>query len=263
MLQRGMALDPEDRPGPPASSRASLPTRSRTRGKTRETERRGAPAAASNAAVRDGRAWWQSSQPGAIVLAAIFIVLAVATIAGAVLSGEMTRDIAAERRQHAGRAEAGREEEEGAEGQKEPKEEPAAAAPAPTDDQGSFDEARGAELNQQGFVLMGDGRYDEAIPVFQQAVGSFPPDTGNLNYAYALFNLGKSLRLAGRPEEAIPVLERRLEIPNQTDAVQAELTGPSGKPEGLGRGSADASRSTMAGRSPNGIASRVVAPARS
>ena len=38
---------------------------------------------------------------------------------------------------------------------------------------------------------MGAGRYDEAIPVLQQAVDSFPPDTSNLNYAYALFNLGQ------------------------------------------------------------------------
>ena len=44
-----------------------------------------------------------------------------------------------------------------------------------------------------------------------------------MNYAYALFNLGKSLRLAGRPDEAIPVLEQRLKIPNQTGTVQREL----------------------------------------
>ena len=45
----------------------------------------------------------------------------------------------------------------------------------------------------------------------------------DLTYAYALFNLGHALRLAGRPEEAIPVLEQRLEIPNQTGAVRREL----------------------------------------
>ena len=49
---------------------------------------------------------------------------------------------------------------------------------------------------------MSQGDYDGAIPVLQQAVKSFPPDTSDLNYAYALFNLGKSLRLAGRPDEA-------------------------------------------------------------
>jgi hypothetical protein len=29
--------------------------------------------------------------------------------------------------------------------------------------------------------------------------------------------------MAGHPEEAIPILERRLEIPNQTQTVQTEL----------------------------------------
>ena len=67
------------------------------------------------------------------------------------------------------------------------------------------------------------GNYDDAVPVLQEAVNSFPPDTQDLNYAYALFNLGQSLRLAGRPDEAIPVLEKRLQIPNQTKAVEAEL----------------------------------------
>ena len=70
---------------------------------------------------------------------------------------------------------------------------------------------------------MNAGDYDEAIPMLQEAVDSFPPGTDDLNYAYALFNLGKSLRLAGRPDEAIPILEQRLEIPNQTETVQAEL----------------------------------------
>ena len=109
--------------------------------------------------------------------------------------------------------------------EKQPKE--SAPAPAPADEQqgdsGSYDEARGAELNTQGFDLMSAGNYDDAVPVLQEAVNSFPPDTQDLNYAYALFNLGKSLRLAGRPDEAIPVLEKRLEIPNQTKVVEAEL----------------------------------------
>jgi tetratricopeptide (TPR) repeat protein len=109
--------------------------------------------------------------------------------------------------------------------QEEPKSEAPAAAPAqPEEDTGtSYDPARGAELNDQGFSLMNQGDYDQAIPILQQAVDSFPPGTSDLNYAYALFNLGKSLRLAGRPDEAIPILEQRLQIPNQTDVVQGEL----------------------------------------
>ena len=70
---------------------------------------------------------------------------------------------------------------------------------------------------------MNQGNYDEAVPVLQEAVNSFPSGTSDLNYAYALFNLGKSLRLAGRPDEAIPVLEQRLKIPNQTETVRQEL----------------------------------------
>jgi hypothetical protein len=32
-----------------------------------------------------------------------------------------------------------------------------------------------------------------------------------------------ALRLAGRPDEAVPILEQRLKIPNQQDTVQREL----------------------------------------
>ena len=67
------------------------------------------------------------------------------------------------------------------------------------------------------------GSSEEAIPVLEEAVRAFPPGTEDLNYAYALFNLGNALRLSGRPEDAIPVLERRLEIPNQTEVVRREL----------------------------------------
>ena len=103
---------------------------------------------------------------------------------------------------------------------------PAKPAPAPAPAQSnspSAGAADGAGLNQQGFDLMNQGRYDDAIPVLQRAVRSFPPGTSDLNYAYALYNLGKSLRLAGRPDDAIPVLEKRLQIPNQTETVRREL----------------------------------------
>jgi serine/threonine protein kinase len=81
----------------------------------------------------------------------------------------------------------------------------------------------GASLNSQGFRLMSAGRYDEAVPVLRRAVAAFPSGSTDLNYAYALFNLGKALRLSGRPAEAVPILERRLRIPNQTETVQREL----------------------------------------
>jgi serine/threonine-protein kinase len=81
----------------------------------------------------------------------------------------------------------------------------------------------GAELNEQGYALIQQGRYEEAVPVLQRAVDAFPEETSDLNYAYALYNLGNALRLAGRPEEAIPILEQRLQIPDQVSTVKREL----------------------------------------
>ncbi|MEJ7714445.1 MAG: tetratricopeptide repeat protein [Thermoleophilaceae bacterium] len=81
----------------------------------------------------------------------------------------------------------------------------------------------GAQLNRQGFALMNRGDYDGAIPILQKAVASYPTDSKDLNYGFALYNLGRSLRLAGRPAEAVPILERRLAIPNQTKTVTKEL----------------------------------------
>ncbi|HEX2467148.1 MAG TPA: serine/threonine-protein kinase [Solirubrobacterales bacterium] len=80
----------------------------------------------------------------------------------------------------------------------------------------------GAALNDQGFALIQEGHYEEAIPILQRAVEALAPE-GGLTHAYALFNLGNALRLAGRPEEAIPILEQRLEFPDQSEVVQREL----------------------------------------
>ena len=67
------------------------------------------------------------------------------------------------------------------------------------------------------------GDYEAAVPVLEEAVAAYPEGSEDLDYAYALFNLGSALRLSGRPEEAIPVLEQRLQIPNQTATVEEEL----------------------------------------
>lgn len=80
-----------------------------------------------------------------------------------------------------------------------------------------------AALNSQGYRLMGQGRYDEAIPLLQKAVAAYPEGSRELTYAYALYNLGKSLHRAGRSREAVPILEKRLRIPNQTETVRREL----------------------------------------
>jgi serine/threonine-protein kinase len=97
---------------------------------------------------------------------------------------------------------------------------PAEPAPEPAPAAASDDPAA---LNDEGFRLMGAGRYDEAIPLLERAVSAYPEDSRDLTYGYALYNLGRSLRLAGRPAEAVPILERRLRIPNQTETVEREL----------------------------------------
>jgi eukaryotic-like serine/threonine-protein kinase len=91
---------------------------------------------------------------------------------------------------------------------------PAAAGADPT---------LGGTLNEEGYALIQAGRYGEAVPLLEEAVRAFPPGTQDINYAYALFNLGNALRLSGRPEEAIPVLEERLQIHNQVGTVTEEL----------------------------------------
>lgn len=104
----------------------------------------------------------------------------------------------------------------------EPEPEPESEATTAAATEGG-DPTAGSSLNEQGFELIQAGEYEAAVPVLEEAVSSFPEGSEELSYAYALFNLGNALRLSGRPDEAIPVLERRLEIPNQTSTVEEEL----------------------------------------
>jgi serine/threonine-protein kinase len=98
-----------------------------------------------------------------------------------------------------------------------------APSPAPTAAAPSSTRSDPATLNDRGFALMQAGRYSEAIGPLQQAVdGACGSGTG-LTCAYALYNLGHSLRLAGRPAQAIPILQRRLQFDNQRGVVQREL----------------------------------------
>jgi hypothetical protein len=178
-----------------------------------------------------------------LVMAGLLIALAVAAVAIVLASGDdggdssdqasrpsnqgQERQRTERRREQQDRtAEAPAQPAPETEAEPEPAPEPeteAPAAPAPEPEQpSSGDNASGAELNDQGFILMNAGRYDEAIPILQRAVESLS-GTDDVTYAYALFNLGHSLRLAGRPDEAIPILEQRLAIPNQSGVVKREL----------------------------------------
>jgi tetratricopeptide (TPR) repeat protein len=68
---------------------------------------------------------------------------------------------------------------------------------------------------------MDTGNYAAAIPVLRKSLAASSPTS--LTYAYALFDLGRSLRLSGDPRAAVPILYRRLQIHNQTGIVRSEL----------------------------------------
>jgi tetratricopeptide (TPR) repeat protein len=111
-----------------------------------------------------------------------------------------------------------------------PRAAPANPAPAPTSP---------ADLEARGHSLMVSGQYASAVSVLRQAVQATgataascaqPTSQTCLTYAFALYDLGRSLRLSGDPTAAIPVLKQRLEINNQHSAVAEELALALGNP---------------------------------
>jgi eukaryotic-like serine/threonine-protein kinase len=103
------------------------------------------------------------------------------------------------------------------------------AAPAPAQTQAPTQSQPPAQpttdkraLALQGHSLIAQGNPAAAIDPLSRAVKDCPVSTTD-PCAYALYDLGHALRLAGRPAEAIPVLQQRLQNPNQRGAVQQEL----------------------------------------
>jgi eukaryotic-like serine/threonine-protein kinase len=261
VLKRAMARDPGDRPAsagelatglaraldePPTAPTRAVPPTAATRAAPRPAPIPAPAPAAAKPPPRTGPArptgGPRRKRPvGAIALALIFLVLAAGTVIAAVLSsgdgdGEPQRaDGGSEQQAQGGREQRDRREQQqqqsqAQEQQPQPAEqqEPAPAPaeeqePAPQEETGSFDPARGAQLNEDGFALMQSGDYAGAVPILQEAVASWPEDSQDINYAYALFNLGKSLNRSGNPDEAIPYLEKRLNWNDQRETVQAEL----------------------------------------
>jgi hypothetical protein len=82
-------------------------------------------------------------------------------------------------------------------------------SPAPASDDGRS----AATLNNAGFAML-PSNPTGAIPLLLRAQQKFRAagDTSSTDYAYNLYNLGWALRLAGRPAEAVPLLQERLQI---------------------------------------------------
>ena len=92
--------------------------------------------------------------------------------------------------------------------------------------------ALAAQLEAQGHEMVQTGQYAQAIAVLRRALAatgasltSCVQPTGEtcLTYAYALYDLGRALRLNGSAAQAVGVLEHRLQIENQRPVVAEEL----------------------------------------
>jgi hypothetical protein len=104
----------------------------------------------------------------------------------------------------------------------------AAVTPAPT----RVSLTLATQLESQGHDLLAAGQASTAVPVLRRALAATgedvnacvqPESTMCLTYAYALYDLGRALRLSGKPAAAVPILEARLQIDNQRPMVLAEL----------------------------------------
>jgi tetratricopeptide (TPR) repeat protein len=257
-LVRGMAREPSERPAsagelaeelgealegrrttavepPTAPTRVVAAASPPTAGRPASAGAAGRPATARSASGRPTR---RGRFAGALAVA--LLALAVAAVAAAVLLSSGGED-GGQRTQQSEQAQgerstpdrqAGGEQPSGGQAEEQPAEpDPSESAPteeepvepAPSDGGIDIDPARGAELNEQGFALMGEGDYAGAVPILEKSVASWPDDSRDLNYAYALYNLGVSLNRSGRAAEAIPYLEKRLTWNNQRGVVKQEL----------------------------------------
>jgi eukaryotic-like serine/threonine-protein kinase len=237
-LTRGMAREPAERQRSAGELAFEL-ANALERGPLERSETRTLPLAASAPAPRAAPPASRTSasrraRSFAGPLAAVLILLAAAAVVAAVLlaggddGDQQQADRPTQQQEQREQAqspaqsdEASPDEGETGQATETAPEETAPAETAPTDQ--PIDPAQGTALNEQGYALMQQGDYVGAVPVLRKAVASWPEDSTDLNYAYALYNLGASLNRSGNPAEAIPYLEKRLNWPNQRGVVKKEL----------------------------------------
>jgi tetratricopeptide (TPR) repeat protein len=104
----------------------------------------------------------------------------------------------------------------------EPTQEPEPTAEPPS---GETDLERAADLQVQGFNARQAGNYEQALALSQQALDACGDAKQLSPCGYALFEVGAALNALGRPDEAIPYLEQRLEQYGDNDEgeVKREL----------------------------------------
>jgi eukaryotic-like serine/threonine-protein kinase len=97
---------------------------------------------------------------------------------------------------------------------------PAQPAPPPPPPPPPAGGASGRVLTDQATRLMAEGRYDEALPLAQQALQKLQ-GTGQTYEGYANYNVGRSLAELGRCNEALPYLDRREQMLGPDPRVSA------------------------------------------
>jgi eukaryotic-like serine/threonine-protein kinase len=220
VLCRGMARDPVERPQSAGELADDLEHALNGAGATRPTRRTPAPATPPPAEppIRTfggpsprpnrGRSW--VAPVAALLAAAAAVIVAVALSTGG--GGDNKRaQSSAPKQQQTSASKPKQDTSQAAQPQ------PTEPTPAPSGNPAG--PAEGARLDAQGFQLIQQGKYAEAVPLEQKAVASFPDGDTSPNHAYALFNLGTALNRSGHPREAIPYLEKRLSFSNDRRGV--------------------------------------------
>ena len=90
--------------------------------------------------------------------------------------------------------------------------------PPPEDEPPPQQGANGVALTDQSTGLLNEGRYEEALPVAQQALAALQ-GSGELYEAYANYNVGKALLGLGRCAEAIPYFDRSEQIQGERSEI--------------------------------------------
>ncbi len=90
--------------------------------------------------------------------------------------------------------------------------------PPPEDEPPPQQGANGVELTDQSTGLLNEGRYEEALPVAQQALAALQ-GSGELYEAYANYNVGRALLGLGRCADAIPYFDRSEQIQGERSEI--------------------------------------------
>ena len=122
-----------------------------------------------------------------------------------------------------------------------------------------------ASLQAQGHQLLAEGHFPQAINQLRAAAdasgGSVarcaePSSDACLTYAYALYDLGRALRLDGQSASALAVLGERVQIDNQRPVVESEIALARGANAAAGGGTQAAPSEPTAASPPRPIGRR-------